>query len=185
MAVAFKWNDLEIGKIVGANEQGTGGVSSGERSFKKIQRNSTRGKGFNIVRGQPKHIKFFESSIDMLSYMTLNKTIEEDTWYVSMEGLKNSVIKDNLQTVGRCMKEVKKQGKEMTVESISFCVDNDEAGQEFAESYINSFMLDHGDETKLLELDLPEEGDWNDALKKRIEEQERNQSKMYKQDIER
>lgn len=69
--------------------------------------------------------------------------------YTSMEGLKNSAVRDSLQTVGRCMKEVKKQGKEMTIESISFCVDNDGAGQEFAESYINSFVLDHGDETKL------------------------------------
>lgn len=183
--VVFKWSDFETGELVGANAQGTGHVKEGERSFKKIQRNSTRGKGFNVVRGHPKHIKFFESSIDMMSYMTLNQEIEEDTWYVSMEGLKDSVVKESLQTVGRHMGEMKEQDEEMTIESISFCVDNDEAGRDFAHSYIDSLVLDHGDEKKLLELDVPEEGDWNDALKQQVELQQKKQQIQEQNEIER
>lgn len=53
--------------------------------------------GFNYLNGMPKNLKFFEAPIDMLSYMSIHQSSSDkinDTWFVSMGGLKESVVQN-------------------------------------------------------------------------------------------
>ncbi|MCM6922782.1 toprim domain-containing protein, partial [Enterococcus faecium] len=85
-------------------------------------------KGFNLKIGDPKQLKFFESSIDLLSYAALNRDQLNDTWLVSMEGLKHHVISHYF---GEAVSELRK--KQAFPQSIEICVDNDRAGHIFYE----------------------------------------------------
>ncbi|HAQ6981673.1 TPA: hypothetical protein IX576_002690, partial [Enterococcus faecium] len=75
-AVAFLWKDPQTKETVGASYQGTfiDYERFGERgTYKHIDKNSTANHGFNLKIGDPKQLKFFESSIDLLSYAALNR----------------------------------------------------------------------------------------------------------------
>lgn len=65
--VLFKYYD-ENGKIIGAEKVGT----STEHKFKGIATGSAGGHGFEIVRGSGENAFFFESAIDMLSYLQMH-----------------------------------------------------------------------------------------------------------------
>ena len=62
--VLFKYFD-ESGKLVGAEKCGT----ATEKKFKGIEKGSSSEYGFEVVRGKGENALFFESSIDMLSYL--------------------------------------------------------------------------------------------------------------------
>ncbi|MEC3942318.1 toprim domain-containing protein [Enterococcus mundtii] len=130
-AVAFLWKDPQTKETVGASYQGTkiDFDRFGERgTYKHIDKNSTASHGFNLKIGDPKHLKFFESSIDMLSYAALNREKLQDTWLVSMEGLKHNVISHYF---GEAVSELSQ--KQEFPKSIEVCVDNDRAGHIFYE----------------------------------------------------
>ncbi|OTP20028.1 toprim domain-containing protein [Enterococcus mundtii] len=130
-AVAFLWKDPQTKETVGASYQGTviDFERFGERgTYKHIDKNSTANHGFNLKNGDPKHLKFFESSIDLLSYAALNQDQLTDTWLVSMEGLKHHVIS---HYVSEAITELSQ--KQEFPQSIEVCVDNDRAGHIFYE----------------------------------------------------
>ncbi|HFC9217991.1 TPA: toprim domain-containing protein [Enterococcus faecium] len=130
-AVAFLWKDPQTKETVGASYQGTfiDYERFGERgTYKHIDKNSTANHGFNLKIGDPKQLKFFESSIDLLSYAALNRDQLNDTWLVSMEGLKHHVISHYF---GEAVSELRK--KQAFPQSIEICVDNDHAGHIFYE----------------------------------------------------
>ncbi|MDB7087209.1 toprim domain-containing protein [Enterococcus mundtii] len=130
-AVVFLWKDPQTKETVGASYQGTkiDFDRFGERgTYKHIDKNSTANHGFNLKIGDPKHLKFFESSIDMLSYAALNREKLQDTWLVSMEGLKHNVISHYF---GEAVSELSQ--KQEFPKSIEVCVDNDRAGHIFYE----------------------------------------------------
>lgn len=68
-------------------------TSEGTLTYKHIDKNSTANHGFNLKIGDPKQLKFFESSIDLLSYAALNRDQLNDTWLVSMEEIENQKAK--------------------------------------------------------------------------------------------
>lgn len=156
--VLFLWKDHE--NVMGCSEQGTFKSEKYKRgSWKSIQKNSTANYGFNIKYGDPKHLKFFESSVDALSYATLHKENLKDTQLVSMEGLKHNTLFNYF------IKAKEEMGS--SPESVSICVDNDKAGRAFAEKFK---MYD-------IEVDLPgkengKDWDWNDELKEKMKSSE-------------
>lgn len=152
--IIFKW--IDDGKIVGANRQGTSKTKDGVRSWKLIDENSTSKRGFNIKIGKPKTLRFFESSIDLMSYMSLNKDKLKDTWFVSMEGLKKSLFE---HYASKAVNELK---KDEVLPTAIYCVDNDEKGNEFAEDIqkINSPYI-FTEQPK-------NHKDWNDQLKEHV-----------------
>lgn len=128
-AVAFLWKDPQTKETVGASYQGTfiDYERFGERgTYKHIDKNSTANHGFNLKIGDPKQLKFFESPIDLLSYVALNRETVKDTWLISMDGLKDAVV-------GHYVREAVTElaPKEEFPESIEICVDNDRAGHIF------------------------------------------------------
>lgn len=171
--VIYKWIDpFKQGRIVGASEEGTG-----HTRFKKIQKNSETGKGFNILIGEPKKLKFFESPVDLMSYMSLdyeeeNRSID-DTWYISMDGLKETVYIETLKTIIDHYKSLSIDPFSK-IEQVKFCVDSDEKGQEFAQMMCNRYTILTNEGRKDIEVDSPKHfKDWNDFLKdKRDRDQE-------------
>jgi hypothetical protein len=130
-AVAFLWKDPQTKETVGASYQGTviDFERFGERgTYKHIDKNSTANHGFNLKIGDPKQLKFFESSVDLLSYAALNRDKLQDAWLVSMEGLKHHVISHYVQ---ESIAELSQ--KQTFPQSIDICVDNDRAGHIFYE----------------------------------------------------
>lgn len=127
-AVAFVW--AKNGKIVGATTQGIeiDFDKFGERGTqKKIVMNSEKHFGFNLTIGQPKDVYVFESPIDMLSYWSLNKQLD-NCLLMAMDGLKHDTVMNALHyaMVGKGTK---------SLNAVHLCVDNDYAGSKFCERF--------------------------------------------------
>ncbi|MBT2604978.1 toprim domain-containing protein [Bacillus sp. ISL-53] len=171
--VLFLWKDYE--NIMGCSEQGTIKSEKFKRgTWKSVQKNSTANYGFNVKNGEPKHLKFFESSIDLLSHATLNKKELKDTWLISMEGLKHN-------TVYNYVLKAKEQLKD-TPESVSLCVDNDKAGTAFVDK-LSLLEVKRKDGTSYsMKQELPTKGkDWNEQLKLTVKNREESKKRIYKQ----
>ncbi|MDK6371026.1 DUF3991 domain-containing protein [Aerococcus urinae] len=159
--IVFKWRNQLTNELCGANIQGT--YQTKGRSFKRIQRNSTQGYGFNLLNGDPEEIYFFESSIDLLSYCTMNKGNLDNKWFVSMEGLKNVVA----QTIFDYEAYKKERNLPIKAPKVHICTDTDQAGREFYDRHFEMFPYMH--------YDPPSVGkDWNDELVAKTEEYERS-----------
>ncbi|MDK6679216.1 MULTISPECIES: DUF3991 and TOPRIM domain-containing protein [unclassified Aerococcus] len=157
--IVFKWYD--DGNIVGANLQGTSKKVAGKRSWKQIMKNSMSNYGFNIQIGHPHQLKFFESCIDLMSYMNLHN-IEKNTWYISMEGLKP-------RTVSHYVIEASKQLNEAP-NRISLCIDNDDPAKQFAKKLIDTMGVKNKTNQQILVYEPPKNHkDWNDELLDKLE----------------
>ena len=84
--VLFKYFDTD-GKIIGAEKVGT----STEHKFKGIAQGSDSSHGFEIKRGTGENAYFFESAIDMLSYLQMNHNTD-NCRLVSMMGVKPNIV---------------------------------------------------------------------------------------------
>ena len=132
----------ENGKLVGAEKCGT---NEGEK-FKSIEKGSASGYGFEIVRGNGENALFFESSIDMLSYLQMHPELDNHR-LVSMIGVKPSVVVATMERYG------------IKPENVYVCSDNDTAGNDFADRLKEVYP-----EMKRLCSD-PKYKDWNDQLR--------------------
>ncbi|WP_208423007.1 DUF3991 domain-containing protein [Latilactobacillus fragifolii] len=160
----FKWHGSNPNEIVGASEQGTtiNYEKYGKRGTRKIiQKNSTPNFGMSYQIGEPRNLKFFESSIDTMSYRDLHPELK-DTLLVSMEGLKQNVVNNYL------VNNIKT--RQAAPDSIEICVDNDEAGQRFYEDLAKvEYTCRYDDRDVRFESGIPNEPDckdYNDVLRK-------------------
>lgn len=170
--VVFKWK--EKGKLIGADLQGTRIIPLEKRFhadrlyFKKVlptTRDATYS-GFNITRGYPDKIYFFESSIDLLSYFSLNRSKLKNCRLQSMNGLKGETV---IRTLKNTLIELEENGR--TLDSIVLCVDNDSAGKEFVDKLQELNLKRKSDGKSLIKSDIPKmpagqkKWDWNNELK--------------------
>lgn len=140
----------ETGKCVGSELHGT----NSDKPFKGFSKGSARGYGFNVTfgdcQGKYDYILFFESAIDLMSYVDLQVTQRRKSLkgclLVSMGGLKSEVVETCL-LVFNCSK------------GIVLCVDNDAAGDEFIAAVKNDY-----EECKENRPDKKYK-DWNDELR--------------------
>ena len=72
--------------MIGAEKVGT----STDHKFKGIATGSAAGHGFEVVRGTGEKAFFFESAIDMLSYLQMHDKELTDCRLVSMMGVKRT-----------------------------------------------------------------------------------------------
>ena len=117
----------DAGAVVGAEVEGT--LSYKNARFKGIKAGSFSGYGFNIGQcHRPRYILFFESAVDLLSFMTLkqSKSLSE-CLLVSMAGLKPFVVETTLQVFGK------------SAATPVFCVDNDIPGDRFLHSLLQIY----------------------------------------------
>jgi len=175
--VVFKWK--EKGELIGASLQGTREIPIEKRLspdrayFKKVlptTQDATHS-GFSITKGYPEKLYFFESPIDLLSYVSLNKSTLTNCRLQSMEGLKHETI---LRTVNKTEKDLNKIGRKL--ESIMLCVDNDEAGKKFVTQLQTNEIQRTDGRVLSVKSDMPtcpngqNKWDWNNVLKEKTKQ---------------
>lgn len=133
----------ENDQIVGAEKIGT----STTQKYKGIATGSASGYGFEICKGKGENALFFESTIDMLSYMQLHSQELDNHRLVSMMGVKPNTVEATMQRY------------QIPAEKVFLCVDNDEAGNKFV-----SRLQEKHPEMKRLTADTQYK-DWNDQLR--------------------
>lgn len=133
----------ENSTLVGAEKVGT----STEKKFKSIATGSSSGYGFEIVKGNGKSTLFFESAIDLLSYLQMNGSRLDNHRLVSMMGVKPSVVIDTMKRYG------------ISSQNVYLCSDNDDAGNQFADRLMSEYPQ--------MNRIIPEDRykDWNDMLR--------------------
>ena len=140
--VLFKYFGTD-GKVIGAEKVGT----STDHKFKGIATGSAAGHGFEVVRGTGEKAFFFESAIDMLSYLQMHDKELTDCRLVSMMGVKPNIVLDTMLR------------HNISPENVFLCSDNDSAGNDFAqrlqEQYPHMKRVITPDTYK----------DWNDMLR--------------------
>lgn len=140
--VLFKYFDTD-GKVIGAEKVGT----STEHKFKGIATGSVGGHGFEVVRGTGEKAFFFESAIDMLSYLQMHSKELDNCGLVSMMGVKPSIVLDTMLR------------HNIAAENVFLCSDNDTAGNEFAQRLQEQYP----DMKRIITPDTYK--DWNDMLR--------------------
>lgn len=140
--VLFKYYDTD-GKVIGAEKVGT----STEQKFKGIATGSAAGHGFEVVRGSGENAFFFESAIDMLSYMQMHDKELTDCRLVSMMGVKPNIVFDTMLR------------HNISPENVFLCSDHDTAGNEFAQRLQEQYP----DMKRVVTPDTYK--DWNDMLR--------------------
>ena len=139
--VLFKYFDTD-GKIIGAEKVGT----STDHKFKGIAQGSYSSHGFEIVRGIVENAYFFESAIDLLSYLQMNKNLD-NCRLISMMGVKPNIVIDTMNR------------QNIAPENIYICSDNDTAGNDFASKLQQQYP-------EIKRISTPENfKDWNDMLR--------------------
>lgn len=155
--VLFKYYD-DRGKGIGAEKVGT----STEHKFKGIATGSAGGHGFEVVHGTGEKAFFFESAIDMLSYLQMHSKELDNCRLVSMMGVKPSIVLDTMLR------------HNIAPENVFLCSDNDTAGNEFA----RRLQEQYPDMKRIITPDTYK--DWNDMLRdipKRIEVEQETKTK--------
>lgn len=155
--VLFKYYD-DQGKVIGAEKVGT----STEHKFKGIATGSAGGHGFEVVRGTDEKAFFFESAIDMLSYLQMHSKELDNCRLVSMMGVKPSIVLDTMLR------------HNIAPENVFLCSDNDTAGNEFAQRLQEQYP----DMKRIITTDTYK--DWNDMLRsipKQIEVEQETKTK--------
>ena len=140
--VLFKYYDTD-GKVIGAEKVGT----STEHKFKGIATGSAAGHGFEVVRGTGEKAFFFESAIDMLSYLQMHDKELTDCRLVSMMGVKPNIVLDTMLR------------NNISPDQVFLCSDNDTAGNEFAQRLQEQYP----DMKRVITPDTYK--DWNDMLR--------------------
>ena len=140
--VLFKYYD-DQGKVIGAEKVGT----STEHKFKGIATGSAGGHGFEVVHGTGEKAFFFESAIDMLSYLQMHSKELDNCRLVSMMGVKPSIVLDTMLR------------HNIAPENVFLCSDNDTAGNEFA----RRLQEQYHDMKRIVTPDTYK--DWNDMLR--------------------
>ena len=155
--VLFKYYDNQ-GKVIGAEKVGT----STEHKFKGIATGSAGGHGFEVVHGTGEKAFFFESAIDMLSYLQMHSKELDNCRLVSMMGVKPSIVLDTMLR------------HNIAPENVFLCSDNDTAGNEFA----RRLQEQYPDMKRIITPDTYK--DWNDMLRnipKQIEVEQETKTK--------
>lgn len=155
--VLFKYYD-DRGKGIGAEKVGT----STEHKFKGIATGSAGGHGFEVVHGTGEKAFFFESAIDMLSYLQMHSKELDNCRLVSMMGVKPSIVLDTMLR------------HNIAPENVFLCSDNDTAGNEFA----RRLQEQYPDMKRIITPDTYK--DWNDMLRdipKQIEVEQETKTK--------
>ena len=140
--VLFKYYDTD-GKVIGAEKVGT----STEHKFKGIATGSASGHGFEVVRGKGEKAFFFESAIDMLSYLQMHGKELDNCLLVSMMGVKPNIVLDTMLR------------HNIAPENVFLCSDNDTAGNDFAQRLQEQYP----DMKRIVTPDTYK--DWNDMLR--------------------
>lgn len=162
--ILFKWYKGD--KVVGFDKQGTQELSKEQqerynRKYMKYVAPTTEKHtmwGFNYLVGDPKHLYFFESAIDLLSYYTIHEDEllqKGNFWLMAINGVAVQKVFSFME-YGLSHLDLKEN-----MESLNACFDNDEAGSEA----LRKLQTGTFNELEFNDYRPKEEKDWNDELK--------------------
>ncbi|PEZ02507.1 hypothetical protein CN326_20010 [Bacillus sp. AFS018417] len=160
--VVFKWKEQGgKGEVIGLSRQGTVKMNNKKGTFKQIVPNYEKiDAGFTVDVGKPQTMYVYEDPIDMLSHWSLKQNQIQNARLVSMHGLKH-------KTVIQSLIDAKKEGHH--IKQVVLAIDNDKAGKKFIEKMKDILIFKE---------DIPTvEKDWNDVLKKTVEQKQQKEQK--------
>lgn len=160
--IIFKW--YKKNKVVGFSKQGTVKLTKEEkekyhtdRDYIKYVAPTTEENtfwGFNYIEGNPENLYFFESTIDLLSYLALNEKTLNNYWLISIDGVAKEKVLKFIEY------GTENFNFENNLKSLNICFDNDEAGKN-AMDYFNHLTIFDIKFTNQLPVKFK---DWNETL---------------------
>lgn len=160
--IIFKWYKNK--QIVGFSRQGTVKLTNEEKEkyhttrdyFKYVAPTTEENTfwGFNYMEGEPENIYFFESPIDLLSYLAINEKQLKNFWLISIDGLAKEKVESFIEY------GTNNFDFENKLKSLNICFDNDEAGRN-AMSYFEDLKIFNINFTNQLPVNFK---DWNEEL---------------------
>lgn len=164
--IIFKWYKGD--KVVGFDKQGTVKLTQEQKDeynykkdyFKYIAPTTEEDSmwGFNYLVGEPKHLYFFESSIDLLSYYALHEKellAKNNFWLMAINGVAIEKVLSFI-TYG-----VKHLNLKEELETLNVCFDNDKAGTKALRKLQTGTIK----EIEFQDCRPDKAKDWNDELK--------------------
>lgn len=167
--------------FVGRNEKGEPAYaalrSTGKRRFAGEAAGSRKAYAFSFSEGKSAAVHVFESAIDLLSYVTLQKMRGTD-WkaesYVSLGGCSFSIEEGLPPSLMRILR------KKTNIQVIKLHLDNDRAGRTFTQAIIELLKNDY----QVINAPPPSGKDVNDYLMMKLKEiEERSQNGAGKNSI--
>ncbi|WP_317854261.1 DUF3991 and toprim domain-containing protein [Chakrabartyella piscis] len=143
----FQFNNIVF---VGTKPNGipqSASAKSPYNSFRSTVKGSDMNYGF-CHRGTNEHLYVFESAVDMLSFMTLQKDLEKGNSYLSLDGLSPKAMLRFLE-------------EQNNIKHIHICIDHDVAGIETYDKFYD-MLSEKGYTINRL---LSKNKDWNEDLK--------------------
>lgn len=160
--IIFKWYKNK--QIVGFSRQGTVKLTNEEKEkyhtardyFKYVAPTTEENTfwGFNYMEGDPENVYFFESPIDLLSYLAINEKHLKNFWLISIDGLAKEKVEAFIKY------GTNNFDFENKLKSLNICFDNDEAGRN-AMSYFEDLNIFNINFTNQLPVNFK---DWNEEL---------------------
>lgn len=160
--IIFKWYKNK--QIVGFSRQGTVKLTNEEKEkyhttrdyFKYVAPTTEVNTfwGFNYMEGEPENVYFFESPIDLLSYLAINEKQLKNFWLISIDGLAKKKVESFIEY------GTNNFDFENKLKSLNICFDNDEAGRN-AMSYFEDLKIFNINFTNQLPVNFK---DWNEEL---------------------
>lgn len=160
--IIFKWYKNK--QIVGFSRQGTVKLTNEEKEkyhttrdyFKYVAPTTEENTfwGFNYMEGEPENVYFFESPIDLLSYLAINEKQLKNFWLISIDGLAKKKVESFIEY------GTNNFDFENKLKSLNICFDNDEAGRN-AMSYFEDLKIFNINFTNQLPVNFK---DWNEEL---------------------
>lgn len=160
--IIFKWYKNK--QIVGFSRQGTVKLTNEEKEkyhttrdyFKYVAPTTEENTfwGFNYIEGEPENVYFFESPIDLLSYLAINEKKLKNFWLISIDGLAKEKVEAFIKY------GTNNFDFENKLKSLNICFDNDEAGRN-AMSYFEDLNIFNINFTNQLPVNFK---DWNEEL---------------------
>ncbi|MQQ79391.1 DUF3991 domain-containing protein [Lactococcus lactis] len=160
--IIFKWYKNK--RIVGFSRQGTVKLTNEEKEkyhttrdyFKYVAPTTEENTfwGFNYMEGEPENVYFFESPIDLLSYLAINENQLKNFWLISIDGLAKEKVEAFIKY------GTNNFDFENKLKTLNICFDNDEAGRN-AMSYFEDLNIFNINFTNQLPVNFK---DWNEEL---------------------
>ncbi len=127
-----------------AKYAGLRGTNTNIEKFRGEVKNSDKAYSFNFLNQSSDKLYAFESPIELMSYMSINKDFNHNA--ISLAGVSDIALKNFLKDNNN-------------IDTIRFCLNNDQAGKEATENLVEKYKCDYN-----IEFEYPCLEDFNEDL---------------------
>ncbi|WIV11170.1 DUF3991 domain-containing protein [Proteiniborus sp. MB09-C3] len=120
------------------------GTNTNTERFRGEVKNSNKAYSFNFLKRNSDRLYAFESPIELMSYMSINKGFNHNA--ISLAGVSDIALKKFLRD-------------NKNIETIRFCLNNDQAGKKATKSLVEKYKCDYS-----IEVEYPLLKDFNEDI---------------------